>query len=63
VAIDGNWAILLDEFHGLSVIDMSNPRHPVFVQLLRLGAPTSICVDNGRLYATDESSGLVIYTR
>ncbi|HEY3294730.1 MAG TPA: hypothetical protein VGL38_04795 [bacterium] len=62
VAIDGNWACIVDGYDGIYIVDIRDPRHPEKVQLLPLTHPTSVCVDNGRLYATDDLSGLVIYT-
>jgi hypothetical protein len=63
VAILDHWACVVDMLDGVYVVDMSNPRAPENVQLLKLGAPTSVCADNGRLYVTDEAAGLLIYTR
>ena len=63
VAVDGRYAALADEYDGIYVVDISNPHTPQYVQLLSLEDPTGVAALNGRIYATDRSQGLVIYSR
>jgi hypothetical protein len=63
VAVDGNYAALADEYDGIYIVDISNPHAPQYVQLLSLEDPTAVAALNGRIYATDRSLGLVIYSR
>jgi len=63
VAVDGRYAALADEYDGIYVVDISNPHTPQYVQLLSLEDPTGVAALNGRIYATDQSLGLVIYSR
>ncbi len=62
VAIDDHWACIMDGYDGIYVVDIASPRNPVYVQLIRLDSPTSVCANNGRLYATDQTAGLLVFT-
>lgn len=63
VAVDGNYAILLDELDGVYVVVISNPLAPMFVQQMSLSEATQLDAVNGKLYVTDALQGLVIYSR
>jgi hypothetical protein len=63
VAIDGTYACVLDEYDGVYVIDISNPRNPQYVQLLNFYDGTAVAADNGKLFCTAGGLGLLIYSR
>ncbi|MFZ5433327.1 MAG: hypothetical protein ACOZB3_06080 [Calditrichota bacterium] len=63
VAVDGNYACVLDEYDGIYIVDISNPVSPQYVQLLDLYDPTAVVAGNGRVYVTDEGNGLLVYSR
>lgn len=63
VGIDDHYAILLDEYDGVYVVDISDLANPQLVQEIKLVEPSSLDVDNHRIYVTDEQIGLLVYTR
>ena len=63
ILIDGDFALVMDDFDGVYVVSIANPLTPEYVQRLGLLEPVSIAVANGRLYVVDEAQGLVIYSR
>ena len=63
VAVDGTFACVLDEYDGVYVIDISNPRNPQYVQLLNFYDGRAVAADNGKLFCTAGGLGLLIYSR
>jgi hypothetical protein len=63
VAVDWPYALVQDDIDGVYVVDISNPADMKYVQLLGMSRPTAVCVDNGRLYVTNEVTGLVVFQR
>jgi len=63
VAIDDHWACVMDIYDGIYVVDISNPRNPAYVQLLKMDSPTSVFANGGRVYATDDIAGLEVFSR
>jgi hypothetical protein len=63
VVVDGTLACVLDEYDGVYVIDISNPRNPQYVQLLNFYDGTAVAADNGKLFCTAGGLGLLIYSR
>ena len=63
VAVDGNYAFLLDELDGVYVVDISNPLAPKHLQTFSLPEATSLDAVNGRVYVSDAVQGLAIYAR
>lgn len=63
ILIDGDYALVMDEYDGVYVVNISNPLAPEYIQRLDLLEPVSIAVSNGRLYVVDEALGLVVYSR
>lgn len=63
VVTEGNYAILLDDADGLYVVDVSTPTDPKHVQTISLPEVSSVTAANGRVIASDEQLGVLIYER
>jgi hypothetical protein len=63
VAIDGHYACVGDDYDGVYIVDISNPRAPESVQLIRMHDVTAVSTDNGLLCITGQNDGLVIFER
>ncbi|HEY3294731.1 MAG TPA: hypothetical protein VGL38_04800 [bacterium] len=63
VAIDGGYACVMDGYDGIYVVDITNPRTPAYVQLMKLDSPTSVWADAGRIYTTEQVGRLSVFTR
>jgi hypothetical protein len=63
VAVDGNFAALLDTNDGIYIVDISNVTASKLVQTITLIQPSSVASSPGRFYFADQARGLLIYTR
>jgi hypothetical protein len=63
VALSGDYACLMDDNDGIYVADISDPSNPKYAQRINLTEPAAIAVSGNRLYAIDESDGLLVYSR
>lgn len=63
IKMDGDRAILLDDADGVYVVDVSDVLNAKLVQSISLPEPTGLAVSNGRLIATDQQLGTLIYER
>ncbi len=63
VVTDGNYAILLDDVDGIYIVDISTPTDPKFVQSISLPEPSGVTATNGKIIASDEQLGVLIYQR
>jgi hypothetical protein len=63
VAVDGQYAMVMDDLDGVYVVDISDPSNMKYVQLLGMSRPTSVCSNGGKVYVTNEVTGLVIFSR
>ncbi len=63
IKMDGDRAILLDDADGIYVVDVSDLANPKLLQTISLPEPTGLAVANGRLIATDQQLGTLIYER
>ncbi len=61
IAADGDYVFVLDANDGIYVIDVSNPLTPAEVQLIELPEPSAVVARDGKVYVTDNYSGLLIY--
>jgi len=61
VMVDGDIAGVLDDFDGIYVFDISVPAAPVDIDLIALPEPSGLAFSGGRLLATDEDRGLLIF--
>jgi hypothetical protein len=63
VAISGDYACLMDDNDGIYIVDISDPLNPNYVQNFDLTEPAAITMEGNRIYAIDESDGLLVYSR
>lgn len=63
IKMDGNRAILLDDADGIYIVDVSDLANPKLIQSISLPEPTGLAVANGRVIATDQQLGTLIYER
>ncbi|MBK6765884.1 MAG: hypothetical protein IPG71_06000 [bacterium] len=63
VKMDEHRALLLDDADGIYVVDVSDVTNPRLLQSIPLPEPTGIAAANGRLIATDQQLGTLIYER
>jgi hypothetical protein len=63
VALSGDYACMMDDNDGIYIADVSNPHDPKYVQKFDLTEAAAIAVAGDRLYAIDESDGLLVYSR
>ena len=61
VIVDGTFAVLMDQYDGLFVFDVSVPTSPVILEQIDLPEPRGMEFSGGRLLVTDESRGLMIF--
>jgi hypothetical protein len=63
VALSGDYACMMDDNDGIYIADISDPLAPQYVQRIDMTEPVAIAVAENRLYAIDESDGLLVYSR
>lgn len=57
-----NYIFLANDYNGTMIIDVSNPTAPEMVSMLTMpGKTMSVCVDNNKLYMTNNEGLLQIY--
>jgi len=61
VIVDGDIAAVLDDFDGIYAFDISVPTAPADIELIALPEPSGLAFSGGRLLATDEDRGLLIF--
>ncbi len=63
IVVDGHYAVLLDDADGLYIVDVTAPTEPKLVQSIVLPEVSSITTTNGKIIASDEQLGVLIYQR
>jgi len=63
IVMDGTTAVLLDDADGIYTVDVTTPTEPKFLQSISLPEPTSVTASNGKIIASDEQLGVLIYSR
>lgn len=63
IVVEGNYATLLDDADGLYVVDISTATDPKHVQTINLPEVSAVTATNGKIIASDEQLGVLIYER